>query len=173
MLLRSDLRTPREERTGRRDELRPSSPHEMTESPAGDGGDDATSATSTDTIEKPHVGGVYGGTAWTGGSNMDEAKRTRPKTIFARRPSDFHGASKIEETTSCGLPEDRRLGIEKSPVSLTTWIRLIHVLMEDTGQDTVFCPTEDGLKINLLEDWGQPDPKRVKEWVATLESGVG
>ena len=100
--------TERGRRGNCRDEVRetipPREPPEMVD------GDD----NSIDGIVVPRVGGTYGGTAWTGGSNIATRKATRPKTIFARRPTDFRGAEKIEETMTCGLIEAKRLGIEAS-----------------------------------------------------------
>ena len=89
-------------------------------------------------METPRVGGEFGGIAWTGGRNLALRKLKRPKTIFARRPTDFRGADKIEDTITSGLPYSKRLAIDNSPVSLTSWVSLIRVMFEDSGMDTVF-----------------------------------
>ena len=144
---------------------------------AGEGGDLLEETPEVDEIEgeaDPRVGGVFGGTVWTGGSSVYSKRSTRPKTIFARRPTDFRGASKIEETTTRGLPEDKRLGIEKIPVSLTTWIRLIRIFLEDTGQDSIFRiynPSENK-EIYLLKDWGKASSEIVEPLVDMLEAGT-
>ena len=88
--------------------------------------------------DHPRVGGVIGGDMWTGGSNFQDKQRKRPKTIFARRPDDFKGASKIEETCVRGLASDKRLTMRGAPVSLTSWLTMMQALVEDCGMDTVF-----------------------------------
>jgi len=122
----------------------------------------------------PRVGGVFGGTVWTGGSGLRGKRLQRPKTIFTRRPTDFRGASKIEETSIRGLPEGKRLGLEKGEVSLTSWIRLIRIFLEDTGQDSVFRIADDReeTEIYLLEDWGRATVTTVEPWVASLQDGT-
>ena len=109
---------------------------------------------SGDEEEKPRVGGKFGGTAWTRGSNLFSRKLKRPKYIFARRPTDFRGAAKIEETITSGLLDSKGLDIDNSSVSLTSWVSLIRVMIEDSGMDTVFriiSPDKSSEKY-LLED---------------------
>ena len=138
----------------------------------------AAESHESETIELPRVGGIYSGTAWTGGSAIAEKRLKRPKTIFARRPSDFRGASKIEEVATKGLREEKRLGLEKSQVSLTTWIGLVRTLLEESGQDSVFR-VDDGestivkSEIYLLEDWGRANLTLVLPWVEKLRRGGG
>ena len=40
--------------------------------------------TGVEPVESPRVGGVLGGAAWTGGSNVLRKRNKRPKTVFAR-----------------------------------------------------------------------------------------
>ena len=45
-------------------------------------------------IVRPRVGGITGGTAWTGGSVL--VRQSRPKTVFACRPETFSESFKVE-----------------------------------------------------------------------------
>ena len=107
-----------------------------------------------DNVIKPRVGRILAGEVWTGGSNDPLKALKRPKTIFSRRPDDFRGASKIEETCRKGLEEDKRLGMgNNSPVSLTSWINLIKTYLEECGMDTVFhvWDPSTNVEVYLLE----------------------
>ena len=120
-------------------------------------------------VLRPRIGGILSNMAWTGGSNNPDKKLSRPKTIFSRRPDDFRGASKIEETCKEGLKEDRRLEIgSKSQVSLTTWIGLMKTFIEDCGMDTVFRVWDGTNEVYLLEDWGSSKNELVSKWVQDL-----
>ena len=65
------------------------------------------------------------------------------------------------------------MGLEKRPVSLTTWKCFIHIFIEDTVQDYV-----DDEEIYLLEDWGKEnfepisDPKAIPAWIRRSKIGT-
>ena len=118
----------------------------------------------------PRVGGGKdSGTWWTGGSNR--TKRTKAKTVLARRPTDFRDAEKIEMACRKGLPEERRLGLPEETgytISLSAWIREIKKNLEDCGTDTVFLvydPTANLVEMSLFENFGSVSDENLKEWI--------
>ena len=129
--------------------------------------------TGDDPVEAPRVGGVLAGAAWTGGSNVERRRNRRPKTVFARRPLSFANASKVEQACTKGIHKDKRLGLSNMPVSLTSWINLVRVYMEECGMDTVFRVYDGNVdeEIYLLEDWGAAKKEVVRDWVRKLSEG--
>ena len=89
---------------------------------------------------KPRVGYGEGNDAWVGGSNVENNKRTRPKSTLSRRPTDFKSSNLIETKAVAGLHEDRKLGSNEktSKISLSSWVNSLKLYMEDRGLDTVF-----------------------------------
>ncbi len=88
----------------------------------------------------PRAGGGHDSDSWwTGGSNV--VPGARPKTILARRPTDFRNAEKIETKCKEGLPDERKLGLTEeanSVITLSAWTKEIKKKVEDCGMDTVF-----------------------------------
>ena len=127
-----------------------------------------------ETVEAPRVGGVLAGAAWTGGSNVTHRRNRRPKTVFTRRPLSFANASKVERACTKGIHEDKRLGMSNTPVSLTSWINLVHAYMEECGMDSIFRIYDEGLDKEryLLEDWGAAKKEVVGDWVRKLSEGM-
>lgn len=74
-----------------------------------------------------------------------------------------------------GLEEDKRLGMNNGPVSLTRWINIIRTYLEECGMDTVFIVWD--LTINkevyILDEWGEDKRDCVVPWVNALKSGIG
>ena len=130
--------------------------------------------TGVEPVESPRVGGVLGGAAWTGGSNVLRKRSKRPKTVFARRPLSFVNASKVERACTRGIHEDKRLGLSNTPVSLTSWINLVRAYVEECGMDTVFRIYDEDLDEEkyLLEDWGAAKKEAVRDWVMEISEGA-
>ena len=127
------------------------------------------------TDPNPRVGGgTDSNTWWTGGSNVAAKRRTRAKTILARRPTDFRGAEKIESACRKGLPEERRLGLSEETtytISLSSWIREIKKELEDCGLDTVFHiydPTKAVQEISLFDMFGTVTDEELAVWIGHL-----
>ena len=103
-------------------------------------------------------GGNNSDTWWTGGSNVLGQHRTRPKTIHARRPTDFRNAEKVETACKTGLPDERKLGLSEEkdfPITVAAWTREIQKKLEDCGMDTVFLiydPTKAVQERSLFSD---------------------
>jgi hypothetical protein len=78
----------------------------------------------------------------------------------------------IADNISAGLDPSRHLGLDPStsPISLTSWINLIRVAVEERGMDTVFRiydPTTD-TELYMLDRWGAATVDQVEEWIKTL-----
>ena len=74
------------------------------------------------TFKGPRVGGgTDEATVWVGGSSIKEKALKTPKSILARRYTDFKSASHIEVRAKEGLPEGRRMSLDerRSKISLT------------------------------------------------------
>lgn len=119
-------------------------------------------------------GGTDSGTWWTGGSNVNNL--TRPKSINARRPSDFKSGERVENNCTMGLPEARHLGTEDdkdATITLTAWINEVREDMETKGMDTVYYVLKSGGKETyLLSDWGAVTSDVLSAWIDDLKSGV-
>ena len=123
----------------------------------------------------PRIGGGTGSDSWwTGGSNMPAKRRTRAKTILARRPTDFRGAEKIESACRKRLPEERRLGLSEETtytISLSSWIREIKKELEDCGLDTVFYiynPTSPVQEVSMFDMFGTVTDLQLDHWISHL-----
>jgi hypothetical protein len=128
-------------------------------------------------IDPPRIGGGSDSdTFWVGGSNIPKERRIRPKTLNARRPTDFKSASSVERFCTTGLPEDRKLALDESKggISFTTWVSTTRAYIEQCGMDTVFRVYDPIKKTEsyLLEDWGATSESKIFTWVTALKSGI-
>ena len=146
----------------------------------------ATSTTSTGVVPAPFRappftqpragGGTTDQDVWTGGSGLASQRSSRPKSINARRPSDFRSAARIEDACTSGLREEWRLGPSdgQSRISLTSWIAALRSKIEECGMDGVFRVVSDDGKSEtyLLDKWGSADEETVADWEEKLRTGV-
>ena len=98
----------------------------------------STASTGPDT---PRVGGVEGGTAWVGGSNLATSAPTCPYDVLCYRPSGFKEMQKQHEELKKGLEDSQKLEIgneEGKGISLTMWITWIGMMIITKGFDTIF-----------------------------------
>ena len=127
-------------------------------------------------MDPPRVGGGVDSTAWTGGSNRQADRRTRPTSTMARRPTDFRSASMIEQHACAGLSEHRHLrpNEKTSKITLTAWINSIRLYMEEHSIYTVFrvyTPLRDGApETYILEEWGTVRSDAINAWISFLEN---
>ena len=125
--------------------------------------------------ETPRIGGGTDlDTWWTGGSNLNRIER--PRSVNARRPTDFRSLEKIESNCTKGLPENRRLGTpddKEYTISLTAWINEVRHDMESKGMDTVFHVLEfvNVTETYLLTNWGGVSPEMLFTWINVLQRG--
>ena len=101
------------------------------------------------------------------------SKIFQPKTIFSRRPMDFRSAAKVEENCSRGIGDDYKLSTKDSSISLTSWIQLVRIHMEDHGMDSVFRRIDSrGKEVYMLQEWGETEKQEVVEHVKQLKKGT-
>ena len=91
----------------------------------------------TVTLIPPHVsGGQNSDTCWVNGSNLIT---TRANTIQYHRPNDLCSASIIAKNYTSGLPDKKKIFLEKTKSNITrsSCIAWIWSYMEDNRMDTV------------------------------------
>jgi hypothetical protein len=125
----------------------------------------------------PRVGGISGGIAWTGGSNLPSKQLAIPTSVNQFRPSDYKNGKTAAQTAQQGLCDEMKLsdGSEKGTILFTTWINEISAHMKEYGMDTVFRVTnfDENLEWNMLDSWGICEYRtQVLNWVNSLHEGV-
>ena len=136
------------------------------------------------TITEPRVGGkVQRGNqevAWTGGSNLNSARRTKAVSLSAFRPTDSKAGIEHEKRLRAGFSETKlQLGTmdevkqkDYKGASLRKWMKSLRQQFELDGRDTVFRLSESSytVEINMLTEWGQVTDDMVSNWEAFLEN---
>jgi len=123
---------------------------------------------SPSNVSFPRVGGVNGGVAWTGGSNL--VVPSKAKSIICYRPIGFRDRQKLEDSLRAGLPADRQLEIGGKTTAMVFTKEFIRFI-ETHGLDTVFCVVKSSGELCLLTDWGQVTWNEVRDWVKKLKDG--
>jgi len=116
----------------------------------------------------PRVGGLSGGTPWTGGSN--DIPPAAPVDVLCYRPVDFRSMQKQHKLLKKGLDDDKRLSLGAEGkdngsqcISLVSWIEEIRRLVETNGFDTVFRVYDGTTEKYLLSEWGQVTIDEVRD----------
>ena len=94
-------------------------------------------------------GGHNSETYWVGGRNISPITRT--KSVQAQRPNEFRSTSVIVKNFMEGLPDEKKLSLEKykSKITLMSLIAWIRSYMEYNGMDTFFRVNNPYLKIEV------------------------